>query len=173
MPMCRIISSVVKSGRLLWPVHSLVKTLLAFALLHSVLQGQICLLLQVISLLPTFHGPNISVGPNTGYSPWGHKESNMTNSLIWPWSTERSRTKADRLLPIKHTGHSKHPLPTTQEKTLHVDIRRWSMPKIRLTIFFAAKDGEALYSQQMQDQEPTVATIMNSLLPNSDLNWRM
>ena len=41
--------------------------------------------------------------------------------------------------------------------------------KIRLSIFFAAKDGEALYSQQKQDQELTVAQIMNSLLPNSDL----
>ena len=44
--------------------------------------------------------------------------------------------------------------------------------KIRLIIFFAAKDGEALYSQQKQDEELTVAQIMNSLLPNSDLNWR-
>ena len=35
---------------------------------------------------------------------------------------------------------------------------------------FAAKDGEALYSQQKQDQELTVAQIMNFLLPNSDLN---
>ena len=42
--------------------------------------------------------------------------------------------------------------------------------EIRLIIFFAAKDGEALYSQQKQDQELTVAQIMNSLLPNSDLN---
>ena len=39
--------------------------------------------------------------------------------------------------------------------------------KIRLIIFFAAKDGEALYSQQKQDQELTVAQIMNSLLQNS------
>ena len=37
-------------------------------------------------------------------------------------------------------------------------------------IIFAAKDGEALYSQQKQDQELTVAQIMNSLFPNSDLN---
>ena len=37
--------------------------------------------------------------------------------------------------------------------------------QIRFTIFFAAKDGEALYSQQKQDQELTVAQIMNSLLP--------
>ena len=41
---------------------------------------------------------------------------------------------------------------------------------IRLIIFFAAKDGEALYSQQKQDRELTVAQIRNSLLPNSDLN---
>ena len=42
--------------------------------------------------------------------------------------------------------------------------------EIRLIIFFAAKDGEALYSQEKQDWELTVAQIMNSLLPNSDLN---
>ena len=44
--------------------------------------------------------------------------------------------------------------------------------EIRLIIFFAAKDGEAVYSQQKQDWELTVAQIMNSLLQNSDLNWR-
>ena len=38
--------------------------------------------------------------------------------------------------------------------------------KIKLIIFFAAKVGEALYSQQKQDQELTVAQIINSLLPN-------
>ena len=41
--------------------------------------------------------------------------------------------------------------------------------EIRLTTFFAAEDGEALYSQQTQDRELTVAQIMNSLLQNSDL----
>ena len=50
----------------------------------------------------------------------------------------------------------------------------WTSPdgqhRIRLIIFFAAKDGEALYSQQKQDRVLTVAQIMNSLLPNSDLN---
>ena len=44
--------------------------------------------------------------------------------------------------------------------------------EIRLIIFFEAKDREALYSQQKQDQELTVAQIMNSLLQNTDLNWR-
>ena len=42
--------------------------------------------------------------------------------------------------------------------------------KIRLIIFFAANYGEALYSQQKQDWELTVAKIMNSLLQNSGLN---
>ena len=42
----------------------------------------------------------------------------------------------------------------------------------RLIIFFAAKEGEAIYSEQKQDWELTVAQIMNSLLPNSDLKWR-
>ena len=46
----------------------------------------------------------------------------------------------------------------------------WTSPdvntEIRLIILFAAKDGEALYTQQKQDQEMTVAQIMNSLLPN-------
>ena len=42
--------------------------------------------------------------------------------------------------------------------------------EIRLMIFFAAKDGDALYSQKKTRLELTVAQIMNSLLPNSDLN---
>ena len=42
--------------------------------------------------------------------------------------------------------------------------------EIKLIIFFAAKDGEALYSQQKHDRELTVAQIIDSLLPNSDLN---
>ena len=47
MSMCRVFSCVVGKGYLLWPVHSLGKTLLAFALFHLVLQGQTFLLLQV------------------------------------------------------------------------------------------------------------------------------
>ena len=73
------------------------------------------------------------------------------------------------VLPRKCTGHSKHLLPTAQEKTTH-GHHQMVNTEIRLIIFFAAKDGEALYSQQKQDWELTVAQIMNSLLPNSDLN---
>ena len=72
-------------------------------------------------------------------------------------------------MPRERTSHNKHPLPTTQEKTTHGHPQMVNT-EIRLIIFFAAKDGEALYSQQKQDQELTVAQIMNSLLPNSDIN---
>ena len=44
--------------------------------------------------------------------------------------------------------------------------------EIRLFMLFAAKNGEALYSEQQKDLELKVAQIMSSLLPNSDLNWR-
>ena len=42
---------------------------------------------------------------------------------------EAGKKKAKRVLSREHTGHSKHPLPTTQEMTLHTDIIRWSIPK--------------------------------------------
>ena len=57
-------------------------------------------------------------------------------------------------MPRKCTGHSKHPLPTTQEDSTHEHNQKINT-EIRLIIFFAAKDGEALYSQQKQDQELT------------------
>ena len=44
--------------------------------------------------------------------------------------------------------------------------------EIRLITFFEAKNGEAFYSQQKKDRELSVAQIMNSLLPNSELNLR-
>ena len=52
-----------------------------------------------------------------------------SNRQIWPWSTKLSRSKANRVLPRERTSHSKHPLPTKQEKTLHMDIIRLSTPK--------------------------------------------
>ena len=52
-----------------------------------------------------------------------------SNRKIWPWNTEWSKAKANRVLPKEHTGHSKHPLPKTQQRTLHMDITRWSTLK--------------------------------------------
>ena len=52
-----------------------------------------------------------------------------SNRQIWPWSTEWSTAKANRVLPRACTGHNKHPPPTKQERTLHMDITRWSTLK--------------------------------------------
>ena len=79
-----------------------------------------------------------------------------SNRQIWPWNAEWSRAKANRVLPREHTGHSKHPLPATQEKTTH-GHHQMVNTEIRLIIFFASKDGDALYSQQKQDWKLTVA----------------
>ena len=57
----------------------------------------------------------------------------------------------------------------TRKNSTHGDHQMVNT-EIRLIIFLAAKDGEALYSQQKQDQALNVAQIMKSLLPNSDLN---
>ena len=52
-----------------------------------------------------------------------------SNRQVWPWSTKWSRAKTDGVLPREHTGQGKHPLPTTQEMTLQMDITTWSIPK--------------------------------------------
>ena len=82
---------------------------------------------------------------------------------------EQSRAKANRILPGKHTGHSKHPL-STKKRRLYTRTSPDGQHPSQTDIAFAAKDREALYSQQKQDWELTVAQIMNSLLLTSDLN---
>ena len=68
-----------------------------------------------------------------------------SNRQVRPCSEEWSREKANRVLPREHTGHSKHPLPTAQEETLHVDITRWPAPKSDWLYYFRPK-MEKLYS---------------------------
>ena len=69
-----------------------------------------------------------------------------SNKQIWPWNMEWSRAKTDRVLPRKYTGHSKHPLPTTQEKTLHMDITRWSTQKSDWLYSFQPKVESSIQS---------------------------
>ena len=85
---------------------------------------------------------------------------NWSNRQIWPWSTKWSRANVNRALPREHICHSKHPLPTTQEKITdgHQQIVN---NVIRLIINFAAKDGEALNSQQKQDWEQLYTVSKN------------
>ena len=70
-------------------------------------------------------------------------------------------------LSREHTSQQTPSSNNTREYYIHV-YHQVVNTEIRLIIFFAVKDGEALYSQQKQDQELTVAHIMSSLLPNSD-----
>ena len=98
------------------------------------------------------------------------KSSNTwSNRQIWPWSTKWSRAKANRVLPRDRTGHSIHPLPTTQENPTY-GHHQMVNTKIKLVIFFAAKDGEALYSQQRQ--RPGADCDSDHELLIAKLNWR-
>ena len=64
-----------------------------------------------------------------------------------------SRAKVIRVLGKELiNGHSKHPLSRTHKKTIH-GHHQMENTEIRLIIFFAVKDGEALYSQQKQNWE--------------------
>ena len=78
--------------------------------------------------------------------------------------------KANRVLLRECTGHSKHSLPTTQEKTLLMDIIRCSVLKSDLLYSLQPKMEKLYTVSKKQDCELTVAQIMNSLLQNSDLN---
>ena len=71
------------------------------------------------------------------------------------------------VLSRERTGHSKHPFPRDN----YTHGRHHTVnTEIRFIIFFAVKNGAALYSQQKQDQELTVAQITSSLLQHSGLN---
>ena len=78
-------------------------------------------------------------------------------------------------LKLKKVGKTTRPFryelnQIPYDYTVEVRNRFKGLDLIRLIIFFAAKDGKALYSQQKQDWELTVAQNMDFLLPNSDLN---
>ena len=91
-----------------------------------------------------------------------------SNRQICACNTEWHRAKTNRVLPRKCTGHSKHPLPTTQEKTLHMDITRWSTLKSDWLYSLQPKI-EKLYTVSKNKTRSWLAQIMNSLLQKSDL----
>ena len=110
--------------------------------------------------LPTLHashfskvlGRRLPLGSSQKKSPLHYRglecksrksRATWSNRQIWPQHTKRSRSKANRILPRECTGHSKHPLPTTQEKTLHMGITRWSITK-----------SDYLYSLQPNVEKP-------------------
>ena len=72
------------------------------------------------------------------------------------------------VLPREGTGHSKQPLPTTQKKTLYI----WTSPdgQHRNEIDYILCSQRWRSSIQSTKTRPGDAQIMNSLIPNSDLN---
>ena len=92
-----------------------------------------------------------------------------SNRQIWPWNTEWSRAKANRVLPGELTGHSKHPL--TQDKTLHMDITKWSMLKSDWLYSLQPK-MENLYTVSKTRPGADCGLDPELLIQNSCLNWR-
>ena len=104
-----------------------------------------------------------------GCSPWGHEESDTTERLPFHFSLSCIGEGNGNPLQCSCLENPRDGAAwwasvygVAQSDTTEVDLAAAAAA--------AAKDGEALYSQQKQAQELTVAQIMNSLLPNSDLN---
>ena len=93
-----------------------------------------------------------------------------SNRQIWPWCTEWSRQKLIELCQ-ENALITANKLFQQQNRRLYTRTSPDGQHKNQI-IFFAAKDGEVICSQQEQDWELTVAQIIISLLPNSHLNWR-
>ena len=73
-----------------------------------------------------------------------HKITGVTDKFGLEYKIKQGKGKQSCLAKREHTGHSKHALPTTQDSTC--ELHQMVNTEIRLIIFFAAKDGEALYS---------------------------
>ena len=104
---------------------------------------------------------------------WKSRKSRDTwsNKQVWPWSTKWSRAKSNRVLPRERIDHSKHSLPTTQDKTLQMDIIIWS---------YQNQIDYILCSQRWRSSIQSAKTRLGVdcgsdhelLLQNSDVNWR-
>ena len=99
------------------------------------------------------------------------RRNNWSNRQIWPWNTEWSKVRLigfcqENTLVIANILFQQH------KRRLYT----WTSPDglywNQIDYILCSQDGEALYSQEKQDQELTMAQIMNSLLPNSDWSWR-
>ena len=118
-----------ETGQMVWYSH-LFKNLPHFIVIHivkgfgTVNKAEVDVFLE----LSCFFDDPADVGNLiSGSSIFSKTSLNIWKFMVhvWPWSTEWSRAKANRVLPRERTGQSKHPLPTTREKTLHMDIIKW------------------------------------------------
>ena len=91
-----------------------------------------CVLLAKISLCPAsfrIPRPNLPVTPGVSWLPTFASQSPLMKSTSFLGVSSRRSYRSSRILPREHTGHSKHPHPITQEKSLHMDTTRWSILK--------------------------------------------
>ena len=94
-----------------------------------------------------------------------------SNRQIWPWSTEWSRAKANRVLPCECTGHSKHPFQQHKRR-----LYTWTSPdgqyRNQIDYIFCSQR----WRRSIQLAKPRPGADCGSdhelLMPNSDLNWR-
>ena len=75
-------------------------------------------LLELSPVKISFHHRGLECISRKSRDTWNNRQ-------VW----QMKQAKANRVLLKEHAGHSKHPLPTTQEMTLHMDITRWSILK--------------------------------------------
>ena len=111
MSMCRVFSCVVGRGCLLWPVRSLGKTLLVFALLHFILQGQICLLLQVFLDFLLLHSSPLYI-LRYGIMQITYTTSHVKAVCIWTSSLNVEWMTQDKFMLTSEEWLESYRLPT-------------------------------------------------------------
>ena len=94
----------------------------------------------------------------------------LSNRQVWPWSTKWSRAKANKILPREHTGHRKHPLPTTQRWlytwTSCVDHHfRWSILKSYWLYSLQLKMEKLYLFSSVTQSCPTLCNPMDCSTP--------
>ena len=110
-----------------------------------------------------FHYRELECKSRKSRNTWGNRQ-------IWPWSTECKRAKANRVLPRESTGHSKHPLPTTQKKTLHMDIQFssvQSLSRVRLcNPMNCSSPGLPVHHQLLEFTQTHVHRVSDAIQPS-------
>ena len=118
MSVCRAFSCVVGRGCLLWPVRSLGRNLLAFALFHSVLQGQICLLLQVFLFFFFARVINGGYHRRSRRSAVKHRRAVRTPGMSVLWGPEFPHPGASSRLQARPVGREQR-----AAQRLHMDAQ--------------------------------------------------
>ena len=91
------------------------------------------------------HGSEHCQGEGACVTPWSYEPCDVWLLKQLSIHTQNEAKQRLTILSREHTGHSKHPLPTTKEATLHMDITRWSIPKSD-SLYFVQSKLEKVYT---------------------------